>query len=476
VAEHIPTTPDVRTELVKSFGIKAYACHPLTGVDGRVLGTLSFGTRSREAFSADDLELMKAVTDQVAVAMVRMQNELALHSSEEALREANEKLEETVRKRTLELEDTVATLKNEIVVRKKIQTQLHQLSRVFMEAADPIIIENLSGIVVEMNREAEAVYGWGREELIGKPANTLSLPERHHLVAHLRERCCAGEEIRNWEGVRKARSGRIIPTLLTAFPLTDESGDVAFVATICKDISARKEMEERLNEAQRHLQALSRKSLEALEADRRSVARELHDSIGGSLAAIKFGLEEAAGQAVQETVCGSALLGTLISHLADTIKETKRISANLRPLSIDDLGLLATIEWYTRQFSQRYEDIRLVRQIEAEEHEIPEDYKIVIYRVMQEALTNAARHSKADTIHIRLKKDADRLELEVEDNGCGFNPHETLESSDGLSGYGLRGMQERVEICGGSISIHSRPGAGTHIRATLPVSEIRFER
>jgi signal transduction histidine kinase len=169
------------------------------------------------------------------------------------------------------------------------------------------------------------------------------------------------------------------------------------------------------------------------------------------------------------------LLGTLISYLADTIKETKRISANLRPLSIDDLGLLATIEWYTRQFSQRYENIRLVRQIEVEEHDVPEDIKIVIYRVMQESLTNAARHSKADTIHIRLKKDADRLELEVEDNGCGFNSHDALESSDGLSGYGLRGMKERVEICGGSISIHSRPGAGTHIRATLPVSEIRIE-
>jgi PAS domain S-box-containing protein len=475
VAEHIPTTPDVRTELVKSYGIKAYACHPLTGVNGRMLGTLSFGTRNRETFSPDDLSLMKAVADQVAVAMVRMQNEQALRNSEAALREANEELEGTVRKRTHALEETVAALKNEIVVRKKIQIQLRQLSRVFMDAADPIIIEDLSGKVVELNREAEVEYGWSREELIGKPVDTLFLPERCHLAANLRERCCAGEEIRNWEGLRKARSGRIIPTLLTAFPLTDESGEVAFVATICKDISARKEIEERLNEAQRHLQALSRKSLEALEADRRSVARELHDSIGGSLAAIKFGLEEVAGQAVRDPVGGSALLETLISYLADTIKETKRISANLRPLSIDDLGLLATIEWYTRQFSQRYENIRLVLQIEVEEHEVPEDFKIVVYRVMQEALTNAARHSKADTINIRLKKDADGLELEVEDNGCGFNPHDALESSDGLSGYGLRGMQERAEICGGSISIQSHPGAGTHIRATLPVSEIRIE-
>ena len=97
VAERIPSTPDVRTELVKSYGIKAYACYPLTGMDGRVLGTLSFGTRSRETFRADDLALMKAVTDQVAVAMVRMQNELALRSSEESLRKANEELEETVR-------------------------------------------------------------------------------------------------------------------------------------------------------------------------------------------------------------------------------------------------------------------------------------------------------------------------------------------------------------------------------------------
>jgi signal transduction histidine kinase len=111
-----------------------------------------------------------------------------------------------------------------------------------------------------------------------------------------------------------------------------------------------------------------------------------------------------------------------------------------------------------------------------QEHEIPEDYKIVVYRVMQEALTNAAKHSKADTINIRLKKDAGCLELEVEDNGCGFNPRQAFEGGDGLSGYGLRSMQERAEICGGSISVYSRPGAGTHIRAALPVSKIFAER
>jgi signal transduction histidine kinase len=273
----------------------------------------------------------------------RKQTEAKLKYSEEALRQANEHLEAMVRKRTLELEDTVARLENEIASRKKIQAQLHQLSR---------------------------------------------------------------------------------------------------------------------------------KSLEALEADRRSVARELHDSIGGSLAAIKFGLEEAAEQSLQDPVCGVRQLETLISHLADTIKETKRISANLRPLTIDDLGLLATIEWYTRQFCQRYENIRVIRQIGVEEQEIPEDFKIVFYRVMQEAMTNAAKHSRADTIYVRLKKDASHFEFEVQDNGSGFDSGVVFDRQDRLSGFGLRSMQERAEICGGVLRLDTQPDKGTSVRVTLPAAEI----
>lgn len=395
--------------------------------------------------------------------------EQALRHSEEALRQTNERLEEIVRQRTAQLEDTVSALKNEVVVRRKIQTQLHQLSRVFMDAADPIIIEDLSGTIIEMNREAEIVYGWSRDELIGKPIATLFLPERCHLAEQLRERCRRGEEIRDWEGVRKARSGRIIPSLLTAFPLMDESNKIAFVATISKDISARKEMEARLKDSQRHLQDLSRKSLEALEADRRTVSRELHDSIGGSLAAIKFGLEAAAAQDGQDPGCRATSLETIISHLADTIKETKRISANLRPLTLDDLGLLATIDSYSRQFSQRYGNIRLVREIEVAEQDIPDEFKIVLYRVMQEALTNAAKHSNADTVHIRLRREDVQVVFEVEDNGCGFSANEVFGRKDGLSGFGLKSMQERAEICDGIFAIQSRPGAGTCIRVRLHV-------
>jgi PAS domain S-box-containing protein len=270
----------------------------------------------------------------------RKQAEQALCASEEALRQSNERLEELVRERTAQLEDTVATLKNEVVVRRRIQTQLHQLSR---------------------------------------------------------------------------------------------------------------------------------KSLEALEADRRMVSRELHDSIGGSLAAIKFGLEYAAEQISRDAACSTTSLEPIISHLVDTIKETKRISVNLRPLTLDDLGLLATIESYARQFSQRYGHVRLVREIQAEEQEIPDEFKIVIYRVMQEALANAVKHSRADLLHIRLRREDAQIVFEVEDNGCGFSVNDVFSRNDGMSGFGLKSMQERTEICNGVFGIHSRPDGGTCIRVTLPV-------
>jgi signal transduction histidine kinase len=251
--------------------------------------------------------------------------------------------------------------------------------------------------------------------------------------------------------------------------LMDESSRVAYLATISKDISERKQMEAMLMESQLHLKELSRKSLEALEAERRTVARELHDSIGGSLAAIKFGLEETVERAAKNESDNAALLEAIVSHIAETIKETRRISANLRPLMLDDLGMLATIEWYTRQIKQSYGNIRLIRQIDVQEHEIPEEFKIVFYRVLQEAVNNAVKHSRADTINIRFRKREAHFELEVEDNGSGFDLSEAFSRQDRLSGFGLKSMQERAEICGGVLNIHTQPGEGTCVRVTLAV-------
>jgi PAS domain S-box-containing protein len=380
-------------------------------------------------------------------------------------------LEKMVKERTVELEGAVTKLENEIAERKSVQTKLHQLSWVFRDAADPIIIEDLSGTIIEINREAERSYGWSRDELIGKSIKDLLLPDRYQFAWELRQQCLNGHEVRNWEGYRVDKYGRVFPTLVTAFPLMDENGRIEFVTTITKDISIIKNLELELRDSQRRLKEFSRKSIEALEADRKAVSRELHDSIGGNLAAIKFAMESIVKKIAEKPDAATTALEKTISHLAETIKECKRISASLRPEIIDDRGLLPTIDWHTRQFSQHYNKIKIIQQLDVDEREVPELLKIVIYRVIQEALNNAAMHSKADTIYIRLKKSGNYFEAEVEDNGRGFDFKEVSNCSDRSSGFGLKSMRERVEIIGGSFSVHSLMGAGTRVRIAVPVDE-----
>jgi len=388
--------------------------------------------------------------------------------TEEALRQARHGLKQKIRKRTAQLQATVSSLESEMQARKVLEHQLRQWSRVFMDAADPIVIEDLSGIIIDMNRQAEREYGWHRHELIGKSIRSLIPSARHPWADRLRARCRHGEEVRNWEGLRQDQQGRIIAVLVTAFPLLDESGKIVSVATIAKDITRRRQVERELKDSRRYLRELSRKSIEALEKDRRTTAKQLHDTIGASLAAIKFKLEGTLEEIDQKPRNAAASLNESIAYLQAAIQEAKQISANLRPTILDDLGLLSTITWYLRRFSEQFGHIKLIPQIEIPEEDIPATLKIVIYRVLQESLDNAAKHSEASEIFIGLKHDGDRIVLEIADNGRGFDVPETLGRHDPMSGYGLASIRERAEIVGGWLRIDAAAEAGTRIRMLVP--------
>jgi PAS domain S-box-containing protein len=389
-------------------------------------------------------------------------------SVETALKVSHANLEHTIQERTAQLEKTIRALNSEVLERQAAQRQLRRLSRVFMDAKDPIIIEDLAGTIIDLNREAEKAYGWKRGELIGKSIRTILPGELWDEADRLRQRCRNGEEIHQVEWVRLSKSGERNSLLVTVFPLVDETGVSTEIASIAKDITVRKRMESALRKSRHDLLELSRKSIAALEADRQVVARELHDSVGGSLAAIKFIMEEIRAKLPDEQAATRNLVHKTIDHLAETIKETKRISVQLRPLSLDDLGLLATIAWYTRQFSEQHPGITLQQRFDVSENEISDAHKIVIYRILQEALTNAVKHSGANTIRIELCGKGPYLLFEVEDNGCGFDPQAVLEGGDPLNGYGLQSMRERAELCSATFVLDSYPGQGTLIRTMLP--------
>lgn len=245
------------------------------------------------------------------------------------------------------------------------------------------------------------------------------------------------------------------------------------VESLQAEIKERKRMENRLLRSEAALRQISKKTLETLEADRKTIAKELHDSIGANLAAIKFSIEEKLAKMVSTPPEDLTSLESIVSYLMETIKETKRISANLRPSTMDDLGLCATISWFCREFKTFYKHIAVVQEIDIGESDLSESMKIVIYRILQEAMSNAARHGNPDRIDLRLTKNAQHVLLTISDNGVGFEPATRLTSNDPLSGYGLLGMRERAEICGGTFTIKSRPGGGTRVAVSIPLEADR---
>jgi len=226
---------------------------------------------------------------------------------------------------------------------------------------------------------------------------------------------------------------------------------------------------EKLRRSEEELRLLSSQLLTAEENERGRIARELHDGLGQSLSAIKFKLEEvlsAVGKRVGEADVKS--LGATISLVQNAVEEVRRITMDLRPSTLDDLGILATITWFSREFQQIYSAIKVEREINIDENDVPESLKIIIFRVLQEALNNAAKHSEADLVHLRLAKTEESLELAVEDNGKGFEVEEALAVPSSERGFGLGSMRERTELSGGTFVIDSVKGKGTTVRASWP--------
>lgn len=243
------------------------------------------------------------------------------------------------------------------------------------------------------------------------------------------------------------------------------------ISALEEEITERKRIEDALTLSRERLKRMTRQTLDVLEADRRTVSKELHDSIGASLAAIKFSLEEKERRRERQDGHLDESLEQEIAYLLGTIKETKRISANLRPTTLDDLGLMATIQWYLRQFQRIYGNIRVDYTTTLDEADVPESMKIIIYRIIQEGLSNIGKHGEAQSVRLRMTfTDGKRsIRLFIEDDGRGFDVEEVLSSKDPLSGYGLTAMRERCEIFGGSFTIESRIGEGTRIHTILPV-------
>lgn len=227
----------------------------------------------------------------------------------------------------------------------------------------------------------------------------------------------------------------------------------------------------RLKQSEKQLHYLSFKILETQEHERKTVARELHDSIGSSLTAIRFALERkirSMGPSYKTASSGFSL-ETIMDMLKEVIDESQRIAYDLRPSVLDTLGLLPAIRSLCRRNSEIHREIEFDIRLELCEEDIPEKLKIVCYRIIQECFNNAAKHSDADNLRLHMSLSGNLLIMVVSDNGKGFDVDRAIALASENNSMGLHGMMERVELAGGRIEISSAAGQSTNIKIVFPV-------
>jgi signal transduction histidine kinase len=230
-----------------------------------------------------------------------------------------------------------------------------------------------------------------------------------------------------------------------------------------KDITKSKKIEEELQKSLEQLQQLSEHIEQARENERLNISRELHDDLGQALTAVKIDLEIIKQQTSDIIV--KEKLDNVKALVGNTIKSVQRITSQLRPEIIDDLGLEAAIDWYTKEFSKRY-GIEVFLDVDSE-IPISKDKSLPLFRIVQESLTNIARHARAKHVEILLNKQGDVIQLVVADNGVGI----TEDEINSKKSFGIMSMSERTASLGGSFEISRGNDFGSKILVTFPINK-----
>jgi PAS domain S-box-containing protein len=332
------------------------------------------------------------------------------------------------------------------------------------------------GFIFDVNERFLDLVGYRKEEVLGRTSTELGLWVGPYDRQDLLRRLSQAGRLRGVEIRFRTKSGEVRQGLVSVERLQLDRAQA--ILSLLDDVTglrraeaqrdrlieserrARGEAEaalEQLRQGHESLASLSRRLVEAQEAERRALARELHDEVGQILAGLKLHLED--GRALPPERAQS-LLGELVSRV-------RNLSMDLRPPMLDELGLLPTLLWHF----ERYHAQTGVR-VEFHRHEpvgrFAPDVETAAFRIVQEALTNVARHARVQKASVSLAAHADRLELRVEDRGVGFRPEAVGAEASG----GLTGMRERARLLGGRLHIQSVPGEGTWLLAELPSAPV----
>jgi PAS domain S-box-containing protein len=331
---------------------------------------------------------------------------------------------------------------------------------------DAIVAVDESQAIILFNPAAEAMFGVKSAQVIGKPLERL-VPERarevhrHHMDGFIRSGGVSRSMAPNLDITGLRADGEEFP-IESTISQTQVDGRPQLTAVL-RDVTERRRAEAELREMNRQLRALSASLQNVREQERKRISAELHDELGQQLTGLKLDLVWLAGR-TREGRQATAEQIDAMRHLLDTaISSVRRIAADLRPLILGDLGFGEAVTWQTAEFAKR-SGLTITMDLPGAEHVHDDARATALFRIVQESLTNIARHSGASGVDIRLVAEEGQLVLTVRDDGSGIVP-----GTPRSNGIGLVSMRERATALGGQLRVASIPGRGTTIEVTLPL-------
>ncbi len=340
-----------------------------------------------------------------------------------------------------------------------------RLHGIVESAMDAIIIIDAEQRILLFNQAAEVVFGCPRDQAVGAPL-TWFIPERYRSghAAHVHHFGEAGTSSRRMGASRIVtglrRNGEEFPIDASISQVT-ESGE-KFYTVILRDVTERVKSEEALRQSREELRELAIAASSVREQEKSRIARELHDELAQSLTALKMDTAWLLERLPTDNELMLDKVRAMQGLLDTTVASTRRISADLRPMMLDDLGLVPAAEWLAQNFTQRS---GIPCELSVDPGLALEDpHATAIFRILQESLTNVAKHAQATRVDAHLEANGDQLVLMVNDNGLGFSTSNPRKPNS----YGLMGLRERAYLLGGTVDVDSAPGKGTHIVVRIP--------
>jgi PAS domain S-box-containing protein len=428
VVEDASRDPRLTTAVVSQEQIQAQLIVPLKS-KGKVLGTLCAATRSPREFTGDEIGLLNAIGGSIGVAIENAR----LYQGERAMAE-------------------------QLRISEKNYRDL------FESAEEAVWVQNMDGEIIMANEASVKLTGYARQELIGMNVKEFLSGEALQRAREVRHRLLRGEALDGPYEQRLTRKDGSEAHLRLSTSLIVRDGEPKGFQLIARDITEEKRMQE-------NLRFYISQVLKAQEGERLRIARELHDDTAqaltglsrrldmlvDTLASIKSQLPQDIPKRVEE-----------LREQSDTILEgVRRFSRDLRPPVLADLGVLPALKWLATGLENQHRVAANIRVL-GEQHRLPDDMELALFRIAQEALNNVMKHSNASAVELTVDFRGDGITMTIADNGKGFElPRSTSDLA--VSGkLGLIGMQERARLLGGTLAIHSEPGAGTSVVVTVP--------